>query len=96
MDLYVLAKGIGGETDVTNEYVLFQVVEGVMKKIKQSKRTENDRRLMDGNGAIFNGRLWEVLFDMLTFTQEPKGSDEASFAVISGKSIPGSGKGRGK
>ena len=31
---YILAGGIGGEIDVTNEYVLFQAVKGAMKKNK--------------------------------------------------------------
>ena len=30
------------------------------------------QRVVDGNGAIFNRRIWEVLFDVLTFTQGPK------------------------
>ena len=46
---------------------------------------------MDGNGAVFSRRIWEVLFDMLTFTQGPKWSD-ASFAVILGKEFQAEGK----
>lgn len=63
---------MGGEIDVANKYIYFRWVKGLGRKKKEGKGTENDGRIMDGNSAVFNRRIWEVPSVMLAFAQGPE------------------------